>query len=135
MLAAGSCISMVWFTIAFRRVEFNFKRLLLGSFVAAITAAPIQTWLLAQKNPLAATFKNNPFVADVIFATNLMNFILVFVLYFVSLTLTFMVFAKVTVLALPVAAIRLADAALEPTSTWVEAYQRHRGTFPPEIIN
>jgi hypothetical protein len=97
MLAAGGCISIVWFTIAFRRVEFNFKRLLLGSFVAAIAAAPILTLLLTPKNPLAIKFKDNPFVWELIINTYLMNFIMVFILYFIGLALIFMVFAKVTV--------------------------------------
>jgi hypothetical protein len=51
MLAAGSCIAIVWFTVAFPRVEFNLRRLLLGSFNASIVASLIQTWLLAQQNP------------------------------------------------------------------------------------
>jgi hypothetical protein len=97
MLAAGSCISIVWFTVAFPRVEFNFKRLLLGSLVASIVASSIQGWLLAQQNPLAAKFKDNPFVSDLIFAQNLRNFVMIFILYFIGLTLIFMVLAKLTV--------------------------------------
>jgi hypothetical protein len=98
MLAAGSCISIVWFTVAFRRVEFNFKRLLLGSFIASTAASPIHTWVLAEKNSVfAATFKGNPFVSDLIFITNMRNFLMVFILYFIGLTLIFMLFAKVTV--------------------------------------
>jgi len=97
MLAAGICISIVWFTVAFPRVEFNFKRLLLGSVIASIAASPIQTWLLAQQNPIAAKFKNNPFVSDLLFATNVRNFMMIFIMYFIGLTLTFMLFAKVTV--------------------------------------
>lgn len=97
MLAAGSCISIVWFTVAFPRVEFNFKRLLLGSLVAAIVAAAIQGWLAAQQNPLAAKFKGHPFVADLIFAQNLRTFVMIFILYFIGLTLVFMLFAKITV--------------------------------------
>ena len=97
LLAAGGCIAIVWFAVAFPRVEFNFKRLLLGSFVASIAGSVIQTWQLAQQNPLAAKFQNHPFMADVIFAQNVRTFMMVFILYFITLMLTFMLFAKVTV--------------------------------------
>jgi hypothetical protein len=97
MLASGICISIVWFTIAFPRVEFNFKRLLLGSFVAAIAASPIQTWLVAQRSALATTFKDNPYMSDLIFAQNVRHFAMFFIVYFAGLTLIFSAFAKVTV--------------------------------------
>jgi len=97
MLATGACISLVWFTIAFRRVEFKFVRLLLGSFVASITSALIQTWLLAQNSPLAATFKGNAYVANIVLATNMTNFVILFIINILGLTLVFLFFALVTV--------------------------------------
>jgi hypothetical protein len=97
ILATGCGVSIVWFTIAFRRVEFNFKRLLLGSFVVSIVGSTIQAWLLAQQSLLGAKFGKNPFVASMIFETNMRNFLMLFILYFIGFTLIFMVFAKVTV--------------------------------------
>jgi hypothetical protein len=97
MLAIGACISLVWFTVAFPRVEFNFKRLLLGSFVASIIAALIQTWLLAQNSQFAATFKGTAYVANIVLATNMRNFLMLFIVNILGLTLVFLLFAKVTV--------------------------------------
>lgn len=97
MLAIGACVSLVWFAIAFRRVEFNFMRLLLGSFVASITSALIQTSLFVQNSPLAATFKGNAYVANIVLATNMRNFLMLFVINILGLTLVFLLFAKVTV--------------------------------------
>lgn len=97
MLATGCCIAIAWFTIAFRRVEFSFKRLLLGSLVAATVSATIQSWLLLSQSSFVATFKGNPLMADLLFAHSMRTLIMLFILYFLGLTLIFMFFAKVTV--------------------------------------
>ena len=97
LVAAGAVISIVWFTVAFPKIEFNFKQLLLGSLIASIVASLIQGWLLAQRHPLAGKFQNHPFVADLVFAENVRNTVMIFIMYFIGLTLIFMVFAKVTV--------------------------------------
>jgi hypothetical protein len=97
MLAAGTCIAIVWFTVAFPKVELNFKRLLLGSFTASIAGSLVQTLLYAQKNPLAVKFAGNPYMGQVIFAQTVQAFVMIFILYFIGLTLIFMLFAKVTV--------------------------------------
>jgi hypothetical protein len=97
MLAAGTCIAIVWFTVAFPKVELNFKRLLLGSFTASIAGSLVQTLLFAQKNPLAVKFSGNPYVGQLIFAQTVQAFVMIFIIYIIGLTLTFTLFAKVTV--------------------------------------
>jgi hypothetical protein len=97
MLAIGACIALAWFSIAFPRVEFNFKRLLLGSFVASIISALIQTWLLTLNSQLAATFKGVSYVTNILLATHMRNFVILFIMNILSLTLVFSFFAWVTV--------------------------------------
>ncbi|MBR1123101.1 hypothetical protein JQ628_16360 [Bradyrhizobium lablabi] len=97
MLAAGTCIAIAWFTVAFPKVEFNLKRLLLGGLIASIAGSLVQTVLFAKKNPLAVTFAKNPFVGEIIFAQNVQAFVMIFIMYLIGLTLIFMLFAKVMV--------------------------------------
>ncbi len=98
--AAGVCISIVWLRMAFRQVEFNFKRLLMGSFVASSIAALILSYALTQNASalaFAATFKNAPGVSNMLLMGNMRNFLGLVVIYFLGLTLHFLVLAKITV--------------------------------------
>jgi hypothetical protein len=85
LLATGCCISLAWFTIAFPRVEFSFKRLLLGSLVAAMVSAFIQSWILSHSG-FAATFKGNPYGSHILFVTNVRNFLMLFIINLLGLT-------------------------------------------------
>ena len=96
LLATGCCISIVWFTIAFPRVEFNAKRLLLGSLVAATLSAYIQSWIFAHSG-FVTTFQDNPHNWKILFEMKATQFVMLFIINFLGLTLIFMFFAKVTV--------------------------------------
>jgi hypothetical protein len=98
MLAAGGCISLAWFTVAFRRVEFRFKRVVQGALVAAILGALVQNDLLMHKDAVfQGLFKDNPYASNIVFMKNLMSFAGFFILYFLGLIIIFTVLAKVTV--------------------------------------
>lgn len=97
MLAAGICIALVWFAVAFPKVEYNFKRLLLGSVSAAAIGSIVQTVLYVQTNPIFTKFSGHPGMMGALVSQATLVYAMIFVMYFSVLTLVFMLIAKITV--------------------------------------